>query len=82
MDVVKAWGCTGLVAPPQPQDRSTLREDFLEPQFAFQEVRAPRHDSVVLAVALRVKADVLATADRAFEKVTELPIAMPTDLHP
>jgi hypothetical protein len=33
-------------------------------------------------VALRVKADVLATADRAFEKVTELPIAMPTDVHP
>jgi predicted nucleic acid-binding protein len=39
-------------------------------------------DSVVLAVAIRMKADALATADRAFERVTEIPIAAPTDLQP
>jgi hypothetical protein len=59
------------------------REDFLETAFAFQEKYGLlANDSVVLAVALRMKADVLATADRAFEKVTELAIAMPTDVHP
>jgi len=58
------------------------RQDFLEMAFAFQEKYGLlANDSVVLAVALRMKADVLATADRAFEKVTELAIAMPTDVH-
>lgn len=57
------------------------REDFLETAFGLQEKYGLLvNDSVVLAVALRMKADVLVTADRAFEKVTELAIAMPTDV--
>jgi predicted nucleic acid-binding protein len=58
------------------------REDFVETGFAFQaKYGLLANDSVVLAVALRMQADVLATADRAFAGVTELPIAMPTDVH-
>ena len=57
------------------------REDFLESAFSLQQKYGLLvTDSVVLAIALRMKADVLATADRAFVKVTELPIAMPTDV--
>jgi predicted nucleic acid-binding protein len=59
------------------------REDLLDSAFALQEKYGLLvTDSLVLGVAIRTKADVLATADRAFEKVTEIPIAMPTDLHP
>jgi predicted nucleic acid-binding protein len=58
------------------------RQDFLETAFAFQEKYGLLiNDSVVLTVALRMNADVLVTADRAFEKITELAIAMPTDVH-
>jgi len=38
------------------------------------------NDSVVLAVALRLRADVLASADEAFRKISEIQIACPTDL--
>ncbi len=58
-------------------------EDFLDTAFTFQQKYGLLvTDSLVLAVALRMKADVLATGNRAFEKVTEIPIAMPTDVHP
>jgi predicted nucleic acid-binding protein len=57
------------------------REDFLDTAFGFQEKYGLlTNDSVILAAAVRVKADVLATADRAFENVTELTIAMPSDV--
>lgn len=57
------------------------RADFPEAAFAFQEKYGLlANDSIVLAVAVRMKADALVTADRAFEKITELPIAMPTDV--
>ena len=39
------------------------------------------NDSVILAIALRLKADVLVSADAAFQKVTELKVAMPSDIH-
>ncbi len=59
------------------------RDDFAGAAFAFQEKYGLLViDSVLLAVALRMKADALATADRAFAKVTEIPIAMPTDVNP
>lgn len=59
------------------------REDFLDAAFGLQQKYGLLvTDSVVLAVAIRMKADVLATADRAFERVTEIPIAMPTDVRP
>lgn len=38
------------------------------------------NDAVILAVALRLKADVLVSADRAFRTVTELAVARPTDV--
>jgi len=58
------------------------RADFQDAAFAFQKKYGLLvNDSIILAVALRLKADVLATADRVFQRVTELPIAMPTDVH-
>lgn len=56
-------------------------EDLTERAFALQE----RHglltnDSVVLAVALRLKADVLVSSDKAFRGVEELDVYYPTDL--
>jgi predicted nucleic acid-binding protein len=38
------------------------------------------NDSVLLAVAIRLKADVLVTADAAFKPVTEITICTPSDL--
>lgn len=38
------------------------------------------NDSVVLAVALRLQADVLASADNSFHRVAEIQVASPTDL--
>ncbi len=85
LDVVKALGLyrdkvrallrLGLTFEP------CTREDCLEKAFAFQEKYGLLvTDSVVLAVAVRKRVDVLATADRAFRKVTELAICMPTDV--
>lgn len=62
---------------------SCTREDLLNAAFNLQQKYGLLvTDSVVLAIALRMKADALATADRAFEKVTEIPVAMPTDVRP
>jgi len=38
------------------------------------------NDAVVLAVALRLKADVLVSSDKAFRGVSELEIYYPNDL--
>ncbi|RPJ01684.1 MAG: type II toxin-antitoxin system VapC family toxin [Deltaproteobacteria bacterium] len=61
---------------------SCTREDFLEKALMLQEKRGLLvNDSVILAIALRLKADVLVSADAAFQKVTELKVAMPSDIH-
>ncbi len=74
-DKVRALLSLGITLEP------CTREDYLEKAFAFQEKYGLLvTGSVLLAVAVRKKADVLATADRAFKKVSELPIAMPTDV--
>jgi predicted nucleic acid-binding protein len=57
------------------------REDTPDTAFGFQEKYGLlTNHSVILAAASRVKADVLATANRAFENFTELTIAMPSDV--
>jgi predicted nucleic acid-binding protein len=62
---------------------SCTREDLVNGAFGLQQKYGLLvTDSVVLATAIRMKADVLATADRAFDKVMEIPVAMPTDLRP
>jgi predicted nucleic acid-binding protein len=58
------------------------REDFFEGALKFQEKYGLlANDSVILAIALRLKADVLVSADTAFQKVTELKVAIPSDIH-
>ncbi len=58
------------------------REDFFEAALKYQERYGLLvNDSVILAIALRLKADVLVSADAAFQKVTELKVAMPSDIH-
>jgi predicted nucleic acid-binding protein len=57
-------------------------EDFFDSAFHFQEKYGLlTNDSVVLATAVRIGADVLVTADAVFRKITELSIAMPSDIH-
>ena len=57
--------------------------DFFETAFRFQRrYGLIMNDSLILAAALRLKADVLVTADAAFGGVAELPVAMPSDLKP
>ena len=74
-DKVRALLSLGIAFEP------CTREDFLNAAIGFQgKYGLLVTDAVVLAVAIRMKADVLATADRAFVKVTEIPIAIPTDL--
>jgi predicted nucleic acid-binding protein len=56
-------------------------EDFFESAFDYQEKYGLlTNDSVVLATAVRIGADVLVTADANFKKATELSIAMPSDI--
>ncbi len=58
------------------------REDLLDNGFKFHEKYGLSvDDSVVLAVAVRVEADVLVTADRGFEVLTEIEAAFPSDLN-
>jgi predicted nucleic acid-binding protein len=74
-DKVRSLVGLGLVFEP------CTREDFLDTAFSFQEKYGLlTNDAVILAVAVRVKADVLATADAAFQNVTELTIAVPSDI--
>ena len=59
-----------------------LREDFFESAFRFQEKYGLlTNDSVILSSAVRIQADILVTADTVFQKVTEISIAMPSDVH-
>ena len=60
-----------------------LLPDLLDRAFALQE----RHglltnDAMVLAVALRLKADVLVSSDKAFRDLDEPAVYYPTDLPP
>ena len=58
-----------------------MKEDLLVNAFRYQEQYGLlTNDSVIVAVAVRLKADVLVTADAAFQKISEIPIAMPSDI--
>lgn len=75
-DKIQALAALGLDFEPCQKD------DFMKYAFRFQEKYGLlTNDSVVLAVAVRLKADCLVTADEAFRKITEVPIAMPTDVN-
>ena len=55
--------------------------DLIETAFQMQEKYGLlTNDAVVLAVALRLKADALVSNDKAFRSVAELPVHYPTDL--
>jgi predicted nucleic acid-binding protein len=57
------------------------RDDFFKNALKLQtKYGLLTNDSVLLATAIRLQADVMATADTAFQKVSELNIAMPSDL--
>jgi len=57
------------------------REDFLEDALRLQkEYGLLTNDSVVLATALRLRAEVLVSADAAFQRITEPVVAWPSDL--
>jgi predicted nucleic acid-binding protein len=59
------------------------REDFLDRGFIYQKKYGLlTNDSLILAAAVRLEADVLVTADSAFKSVQELQVAMPSDLPP
>ena len=61
---------------------SCTREDFLEKALMLQEKHGLLvNDSVILAIALRLKADVLVSADAAFQKIPEVRVAIPSDIH-
>ncbi len=56
-------------------------EDLTKTAFKMQEKYVfLTNDAVVLAVALRLKADVLVSSDKAFHGVTEIAVHYPTDL--
>ena len=60
---------------------SCTREDLLQSAFALQK----RHglltnDSVILAMAIRLEADCLASSDRNFQSVEEIAVFAPSDL--
>lgn len=55
--------------------------DLIERAFTLQEQHGLlTNDAVVLAVALRLKADALVSSDKAFRSVEELDVYYPTDL--
>lgn len=57
------------------------RDDLTKEGFRHQEhYGLLTNDSVVLAVALRLRADVLVSADDSFRNVGEIQVACPTDL--
>ncbi len=58
-----------------------MKEDLLVNVFRYQEKYGLlTNDSVIVAIAVRLKADVLVTADMAFQKISEIPVAMPSDI--
>jgi predicted nucleic acid-binding protein len=57
--------------------------DFFEASFAHHKrYGLLMNDSLILATALRLKADALATADAAFRDVVGIQVAMPSDIEP
>ncbi|MBI5243203.1 MAG: type II toxin-antitoxin system VapC family toxin [Elusimicrobia bacterium] len=57
------------------------RQDFMENAFEQQrKYGLLTNDSVVLAIALRLKADALVTADQALLSIQDIPVFRPTDL--
>ncbi len=59
-----------------------MKDDLLVNAFRYQEEYGLlTSDSVIVAIAVRLGADVLVTADAAFQKIVEIPIAMPSDIH-
>jgi predicted nucleic acid-binding protein len=59
-----------------------IKEDLLVNAFRYQEEYGLlTNDSVIVAIGVRLGADVLVTADAAFQKIVEIPIAMPSDIH-
>jgi predicted nucleic acid-binding protein len=57
------------------------RDDLFDAAFGFQRrYGLLTNDSVLLAVALRLKADALATADEALAAVTEISVYRPSDV--
>jgi predicted nucleic acid-binding protein len=57
------------------------KTDFFESAFSFQKKYGLlTNDSLILTTAVRLKADVLATADATFQDVVELQVAMPSDI--
>ena len=60
---------------------SCTQEDLLEAGFKFQEKYGLlTNDSVILAAAVRLNADVIVTADEAFQRVKEMKVARPSDV--
>jgi predicted nucleic acid-binding protein len=58
-----------------------MKEDLLVNAFRYQEEYGLlTSDSVIVAIGVRLGADVLVTADAAFQKIVEIPIAMPSDI--
>lgn len=56
-------------------------KDLTKTAFGLQEKYGLlTNDAMVLAVAIRLKSDALVSADRAFQKVTEVKLYVPTDL--
>jgi predicted nucleic acid-binding protein len=57
------------------------KEDLLANAFLYQEKYGLlTNDSVIAAIAVRLRADVIVTADTAFQKIAEIPVAMPSDI--
>lgn len=57
------------------------RADLTDSAFPLQQrYGLLTNDATVLAVALRLKADVLASSDQAFREVREIPVYAPSDL--
>jgi predicted nucleic acid-binding protein len=58
-----------------------MKEDLLVNAFRYQEQYGLlTNDSVIVAIAVRLRADVLVTEDAAFQKISEIPVAMPSDI--
>ncbi|MBP1713028.1 MAG: PilT-like protein [Deltaproteobacteria bacterium] len=58
-----------------------LREDFFETAFRFQEKYGLlTNDSVILSTAVRIGADFLISSDMVFQQVSEIAVAMPSDV--
>lgn len=58
-----------------------LREDFFETAFRFQEKYGLlTNDSVILSTAVKIGADFLISSDAVFQQVSEIAVAMPSDV--